>query len=112
MSKLLGSVFKLKDNIQVDFISKANMAVVNELLDRLPDWENFLLKRHHKFVKHYLENGRDLRKTGEKFDFSYNDMLSIFWRIQKQLQTEHSKRIGNGILEKKVVVIKSELKKN
>ena len=98
----------MKDYTQLDYISKANMSIVDDLLNRMPDWEEFILPRRQKFIKSYLENGRDLRKTAEEFDFSIQDMLSIFWRIQKELQAEHKKRLSSGEVNKKIVIVKAE----
>lgn len=89
-------------------IQQANMVIVDKLLERLPDWESFILHRHHKFIKAYINN-KDLATAGEEFNFSKNDMLAIFWRIQKQLQLEHSSRVRDGKMNKQTAFVKTHL---
>ncbi|MNT83295.1 hypothetical protein D3C72_2231390 [compost metagenome] len=85
--------------------SKANMSIVDKLLDKLPDWEDIIIVRHVKFVESYINNNRNLEIVAKEFEYSNSDMLGIFWRIQKQLQLEHSRRVEAGIIEKSVVFV-------
>ncbi|MNB94634.1 hypothetical protein D3C81_428310 [compost metagenome] len=95
--------------MELSVVSKANMSIVDKLIQALPDWENIIIKRHIKFVESYVENNFNLEKVGEEFNYSNNDMLSIFWRIQKKLTTEYDERIEKGIIAKPIVFISNNL---
>lgn len=62
----------------------ANMKLVDELLKKL-DWEKVVIKRHHKFIKCYLETG-SLKEMSKKIDYPIDHLDEIFNRIQKQLE--------------------------
>jgi hypothetical protein len=91
-----------RDVYKVDI---ANMVYVNELLDKIQDWDKVLIKRHVKFVEAYLDNNKNLEAAGRKFYFTKQDMLRIFWRIQKQLHEEYQKRLKKKEAERKRIII-------
>lgn len=65
--------------------NKVNLKNVDAILKKYPDWKKGLVKRHHKFVEAYLTLNGDVRMVGLKYTFSYEDMLSIFLRIERCL---------------------------
>jgi len=89
----------------LDPISKANILTIDKLLNAIQDWETIINKRHRKFVLFYLNNKNDLIATGKNFNFSSNDMLSIFWRVQKLLQIEYNERFNAGLIRGKILFV-------
>jgi hypothetical protein len=55
-------------------------------LIKYPDWKNFILKRHHKFLEYYELNNNDIKKLAEKFDYTPIQMAMILLRIQSQFE--------------------------
>lgn len=92
----------------LNITKKANMRIIDDLLIRIPDWENVLKQRHVKFVNCYLQNKKSINKVSKEFYFSEDDILTIFWRIQKQLQIEHSNRVFSNVLNKKIIFVKEK----
>lgn len=78
----------------------ANMNVVNKLIEIIPDWANVVIPRHVKFIKSYENSGRNLSKAGMDYNYSKNDMLSIFLRIERTLKAEYDKRVKEGKIKK------------
>lgn len=79
----------------------ADIEMVNFLLDIIKDYENVLVKRHHKFVESYFYYNRNIEMVAKAYGFSKGDMLRIFWRIQRRLLLEFIERAGKGLIKVK-----------
>lgn len=77
----------------------ADMETINYLLDTIKDWDTILTQRHVKYVQAYEQYKRQIKMVAAVYNFTESDMLSIFWRIQRQLFVEYINRASNGLIK-------------
>lgn len=73
---------KIEENIRE---CRADMELFDFLLKAVPEWDKYIIERHRKYVRAYLESNRSLSYVSMKFDFTEDDIRSIFWRVQRYL---------------------------
>lgn len=63
----------------------ADMDKINIYLDKYP-WKDFIIKRHQRIIRLYIDNNYDLKEVGEKMGFAVDKMKALFLRIQSQFE--------------------------
>lgn len=72
------------------------MKVVEYLLESVSGWREIIAVRHIKFIESYFSYKKQFKVMAAAYNYTESEMLSVFWRIQRQLFVAYINQASKG----------------